>query len=207
MGSSRVSDTARQPLGAGVMRRLGLLAASLRAGGVRVGVGELLAAHRALAAVDPSSRGYAYNALRTVLCSRHSDLEVFDAAFVEVFGDPPSPAFEREEPPEALEIATVALPKTPAPPRGSPPRDQPPEWDPEVVPAAWSSVELLHEKDFAAYSDAERELARRLIARLATRGPRRPSRRTRPAHRRGPRPAGARHDLRRTMRASLRYGG
>ena len=46
-----------------------------------------------------------------------------------------------------------------------------------------------------------------LIARLANRAPRRPSRRTRPAHRRGPRFAGARHDLRRTMRASLRYGG
>src|SRR3954470_8321618 len=86
MGFFRVSDTSRQPLGAGVMRRLGLLAASLRAGGVRIGVGELLAAHRALGAVDPASRGDAYHALRTVLCSRQSDLEVFDAAFETTFG-------------------------------------------------------------------------------------------------------------------------
>jgi len=189
------------------MRRLGFLAAALRAGGVRVGVGELLAAHGALAAIDPSSRGDAYNALRTVLCSRHSDLEVFDAAFVECFGEAPARDFGRDEPPPALEIASIALPKAPAPPPGSPPPDEPVEWDPDVVPAAWSSVELLKQKDFATYTEAELALARRLIARLAMRGPRRPSRRTRAAHRRGPRPAGARHDLRRTMRASLRYGG
>ena len=206
MGYSRVSDTERTPLGAGVMRRLGLLAASLRAGGVRVGVGELLSAHRALAAVDPTSRADAYNALRTVLCSRHDDLEVFDAAFDECFG-----AAEKDLPhtdmPESMDLAKVVLPRTPpVAPEGTPRQpDDDPELDPE--PAAWSSVELLREKDFADYSDAERDLARRLISRLAARGPRRPSRRTRPATRRGPRPAGARQDLRRTMRASLRYGG
>ena len=189
------------------MRRLGHLAASLRAGGVRVGVGELLAAHRALAAVDPSSRADAYHALRTVLCSHHSDYEVFDAAFAECFGADPALAKLDRRPPEALgDLARMVLPKAPAPPpSGPPPADS--EVEPDLAPAAWSAVELLREKDFSEYTDAERELARRLIARLAARGPRRASRRTRPAHRRGPRPAGARQDLRRTMRASLRYGG
>jgi uncharacterized protein with von Willebrand factor type A (vWA) domain len=70
------------------------------------------------------------------------------------------------------------------------------------VPAAWSDVELLREKDFAAYSDAEMALARELIARLARRGPRRLSRRTRPSRRRGHRP-----DLRRIVRSSLRTTG
>ena len=186
------------------MRRLGLLATALRAGGVRVGVGELLAAHRALAAVDPASRRDAYNALRTVLCSRRSDYDVFDAAFVACFGEPYSPADLERNPPEALrDAATIVLPRTPAPPPGSPPPDEPPELDPDPAPAAWSAIEILREKDFADYTDAERAIAKRLLARLAMRGPRRPSRRTRPAHRRGPRPAGARHDLRRTMRASL----
>jgi uncharacterized protein with von Willebrand factor type A (vWA) domain len=74
------------PLVTGVMRRLVLLAASLRAGGVRVGVGELLAAHRALAAVDPRSRRGMYSTLRRTLCSRESDHEVFDAAFTTAFG-------------------------------------------------------------------------------------------------------------------------
>ena len=64
------------------------LAARMRAGGARVGVGELLAAHRALAAVDVSSRRDSYHALRTVMCSRRDDLEVFDAAFDATFGGP-----------------------------------------------------------------------------------------------------------------------
>ena len=191
----------------GVTRRLGHLAATLRAGGVRVGVGELLSAHRALGTVDPTSRTEAYLALRTVLCSRHSDFEVFDAAFAECFGEVARAPSDRELPPAFADMAKIALPRTPAPPPDAPPPDGDLEFDPEAAPAAWSVVELLREKDFADYTDAERELARRLIARLAARGPRRSSRRTRPARRRGPRPAGARHDLRRTMRASLRHGG
>jgi uncharacterized protein with von Willebrand factor type A (vWA) domain len=63
-------------------------------------------------------------------------------------------------------------------------------------------VELLREKDFAAYTDAERAAARRLLARLAARSPTRVSRRTRPVRRRGHVP-----DLRATTRASLRQGG
>ncbi|MEA2479004.1 MAG: uncharacterized protein QOJ07_926, partial [Thermoleophilaceae bacterium] len=194
------------PLGTGVMRRLGLLAASLRAGGVRVGVGELLAAHRALAAVDASSRADAYNALRTVLCSRRGDYEVFDAAFAECFGVPDDPSYE--QPPELLDDLTrMVLPSMPVPPPdgAEPNRRADPDAEPE--PVAWSTIELLRDKDFADYTDAERQEARALIARLAVRGPQRPSRRTRASHRRGTRPAGARHDLRRTMRASLRYGG
>jgi uncharacterized protein with von Willebrand factor type A (vWA) domain len=207
MGFFRVSDTERSPLGAGVMRRLGLLAASLRAGGVRVGVGELLAAHRALAAVEPWSRDDAYNALRTVFCSRRDDLEVFDAAFVECFGAAGLSDSTRSEIPESMDLAKVVLPRTPpVPPEGQPNRPAD-EFDLDPEPVAWSSVELLREKDFADYSDTEREAARELIARLAARGPRRPSRRTKASRHRGPRPAGARHDLRGTMRASLRYGG
>src|SRR5215218_2139838 len=183
MEYSRVSDTSRAPLGAGVMRRLGLLAASLRAGGVRVGVGELLSAHRALAAVDPASRSDAYNALRTVLCSRKSDLEVFDAAFVEAFGEPYVDEPPRGEIPESMDLARMVLPRTPPIPPEGPPNREPTDLDPR--PSAWSDVELLREKDFAEYTADELEKARRLIARLATRAPQKPSRRTKPAHRRG----------------------
>jgi uncharacterized protein with von Willebrand factor type A (vWA) domain len=63
-------------------------------------------------------------------------------------------------------------------------------------------VELLRRKDFAAYTDAERAAARRLVERLAARAPRRASRRTRPVRGRGPE-----HDPRATLRASLRHGG
>jgi uncharacterized protein with von Willebrand factor type A (vWA) domain len=172
-----------------------------------VGVGELLAAHRALAAVDPASRRDAYHALRTVLCSRHDDLEVFDAAFNECFGEWEDPARRVSQLPEELDLARLVLPKAPVPPDNPGRERDASEFDVDPQPVAWSSIELLREKDFAEFSEAERDAARALIQRLARRGPRRPSRRTRPASRRGPRPAGGRQDLRRTMRASLRYGG
>jgi uncharacterized protein len=189
-------------VGARMTGRLTLLAATMRAAGVRVGVGELLSAHKALSAVDPVDREAAYFALRATLCSRQEDLAAFDAAFAEWFLPAPSPP--PEPPPGLDEVAKLVLPRTAVPgPVGIPEL----ETDAEVVPSAWSDVELLRDKDFAEYTAAELELARRLIARLATRAPQKPSRRTKPAQRRGPRPAGARHDLRRTMRASLRYGG
>jgi len=75
------------------------------------------------------------------------------------------------------------------------------------VPADWSDVEILRQKDFAEFTDAEREMAKRLIARLALRGPTRRSRRLKISRVRGAHGAAAEPDLRRTLRASLRYGG
>jgi uncharacterized protein with von Willebrand factor type A (vWA) domain len=182
-----------------VTRRLGELAAELRGRGVRVGVGEVVMAHRALNSVDPGSREQARLALRTVMCSAHADLARFDAAFVAVFGDERAPG--REQALEELgEIERAVLPRAAVPGEGGTPRTAPAERHP--VPAAWSDIELLRTKDFARYTDAEMALARELIARLARRGPTRRSRRTRPSRRRGHSP-----DLRRTVRASLRTGG
>ena len=84
------------------------------------------------------------------------------------------------------------------PPQG----DEAPAADLTPAPAAWSEEELLREKDFAAYTDAERAVARRLLARIALRGPKRRSRRTVPTKRRRDE-----HDLRATIRVSLRTGG
>jgi len=174
----------------------------MRASGARVGVGELLSAHRALRAVDAGDRRECFLALRTVLCSKQDDLEAFAVAFAEVFGRD----FDMPPPPEELEQARLVLPRVAVPPEPGPNRPAPPS-DPEIVPAAWSDTELLMDKDFAEYTDSERAAARRILRRLAAHGPMRPSRRTRPSHRRGPRPSGARPDLRRTVRSSLRHGG
>jgi uncharacterized protein with von Willebrand factor type A (vWA) domain len=196
---SERSGTSR--LGVRLTGRLALLAASMRAGGARVGVDELLGAHRALAAVDPADRGAAYFALRATLCSRRDDFAVFDAAFAELFA-PPGP--ERTDPPSALDdVASLVLPRMAVPGTEIEPVDA----DVDVVPAAWSEAELMHDKDFADYTDAERRAARRLIRRIAGTAPMRPSRRTRPARRRGAPPHAARPDLRRTIRSSLRTGG
>lgn len=186
-------------LGLRVTGKLGLLLASLRAGGSRAGMGELLAAHRALAAVTPGTRNEAYFALRAALCSRHDDLEVFDAAFEACFGPDPAEAALSD----LAEAGTVVLPKAPA---GAPPAEITApagiETTLDVVPAAWSDVELLKAVDFADLTDAERAAAQRLLRRLGARGPRRPGRRTRPSRRRGVHP-----DHRATFRASLRHQG
>ena len=189
-------------LGVRLTGRLVLLAASMRAAGARVGVDELLSAQQALGAVDASDRNAAYFALRATMCSRRSDLAAFDAAFAELFTAPAPPP---SEPPPALdEVASLVLPRV-AVPGGESPRAV--EGDLEVGPAAWSEVELLHEKDFAEYTEGERIAARAIMRRLAAAGPQRASRRTRPARRRGAPPHAARPDLRRTIRASLRTGG
>ena len=182
-----------------VTARLAELAAQLRARGVRVGVGELMSAHRALAAVDAVKRTDAYLALRATLCAGRADLAPFDQAFAACFGAPGA-AVESSAPP-IDPAAASALPRLAVPGLESPgglPGDEPPV----VHAAAWIELELLRERDFADYTAAERAIARRLMARLAVRGPTRPSRRTRAGRRRSHRP-----DLRGTVRASLRHAG
>jgi uncharacterized protein len=188
--------TAQAEIAAQVLTaRVSLLAGELRTRGVRVGLGEVLAAHRALAAVDASDRATAFLALRAALCSSRADLAVFRDAFAAVFGAEEAAADPLQE---LGEVARAAAPRLAVPPAG----DEAPAEDLTPAPAAWSEEELLREKDFAAYTDAERAIARRLLARIALRGPKRRSRRTVPTARR--RDA---HDLRATVRASLRHGG
>jgi uncharacterized protein len=179
-----------------IVTSMSALTARLRSEGVRVGVGELLMAHRALIAVDPASREDARLALRAVLCCGHGDLERFERAFEDVFGDGGTPA-----PLDELgEIERAALPRAGIPGEGGRQLQGAEERHP--VPAAWSEIELLREKDFARYTEAEVAAARELLVRLARFGPTRVSRRTRPSRHRGHAP-----DLRRTLRASLRTAG
>jgi uncharacterized protein len=185
--------------GAAVTERLSALAAAQRELGSRIGIGELLAAHRALAAIDPCSREDSRLALRVVLCSGRADLERFERAFTAVFGEP-MPLREQPSLEELGAIERAALPSAAIPGAAPPPRSD--EREQLAVPAAWSDVELLRHKDFAQYSEAEMAVARELIVRLAQRGPTRLSRRTRPARRRSHAP-----DVRRVIASSLRTGG
>ncbi len=174
------------------------LAALMREAGAHVGVGDLLAAHRALAAVDAARREEAFYALRAALCSSHADMAVFAEAFAIAFATAEE---ERDDPLEQLgEIERAAMPRLGIPAE----MPAPSEVDAGIAPApaAWSEEELLHERDFALYTDAERATARRLLARVARRSPRRISRRTVPTRRRR-----EVHDLRATIRLSLRHGG
>jgi uncharacterized protein len=153
-----------------VTDRLSALAARLRTDGVRVGLDELLAGHRALAAVDASSRTQCFFALRVAMCSRVEDLPVFADAFHAVFGSGWHDALDLIPP-----AARAMLPRIGDP--GARPSRGAETVDTKPVPAAWSPVELLRTKDFAALSDREIAEAHQVLRRLARRGPRRLSRR------------------------------
>ena len=168
-------------LGLRLTGRLTLLAASMRAAGARVGVGELLAAHRALAAVDPADRERRLlrAARRAVLAPRRPrGLRRRLRGVVRRRRCRKRPSCPRSSRVAALVLPRVAVPPSAVAASGRAGR-------PRSVPAAWSDAELLREKDFADYTDAERALARRVMRRLAAAGPARPSRRTRRARRRG----------------------
>jgi uncharacterized protein len=190
-----VSEVLRAEVGRALTLHLSELTAELRARGVRVGTGELLAAHRALAAVDPGSWSEARAALRATLCACRADLAAFDDAFAAWLGRSPGRTEPLIDP-----VATAVLPRVAMPSSGR--SALVPDEETELRPAAWSEVELLRDKDFAAYTDAERTVARRIMAVIARRGPKRQSRRTRPSRRRSHRP-----DPRATLRASLRHAG
>ena len=167
----------------------------MQAGGAHVGVGDLLAAHRALAAVDASQREEAFYALRAALCSSHADMAVFAEAFAIAFATPDEPFEDQLE--QLGQIERAALPRMGSRPR-RPPR-------PRSTPSRAGRLErggAAAREDFALYTDAERAVARRLLVRLARRAPQRLSRRTRPTRRRR-----EVHDLRATIRLSLRHGG
>jgi uncharacterized protein with von Willebrand factor type A (vWA) domain len=186
--------------GGAIIDRLGELTAAMRRRGAHVGSGELLTAVRGLQVVELGIRDDVRLTLRTVLCSSHGDLERFEAAFAEVYGADLGAGVTgpREDVAALGDIPREVLPQAggadPVPGAAAP--------DAEPVPAAYSELELLVDKDFAHYSDAEAALARTLIARLARRHPMRPSRRTRSSRRRGHTP-----DLRGTLQASLRTAG
>jgi uncharacterized protein with von Willebrand factor type A (vWA) domain len=184
--------------GAAVTERLGALCELLRERGVRVGTGELLAAHRALDALpDPGDAGLAWVALRATLCSAREHLEAFDEAWRQWRRSAASEPAGAGVPPELDEAMRSALPRTLLPSSTS--AAQVEAVDP--VPAAWSDVELLLERDFAGFNERDRAAALALLRRGAPRGPQRRTRRAVPSRR------GQRIDLRGTMRASWRTGG
>jgi uncharacterized protein with von Willebrand factor type A (vWA) domain len=179
--------------------RLQRLVRALRARDVRAGVGELLTAHRALEAVEVEDREDARLALRAVFCSRHEDIEAFEEAFIEVFGHGIVPP-ENDPLKDLGETYREVHPKAAVPTNAPAPQET--DTEPEPVPAAYSDVELLRQKDFSEMNEAELAAANRVLARLARRGPTRRSRRLRATRRRAHAP-----DLRRTVRSSLRHAG
>jgi uncharacterized protein with von Willebrand factor type A (vWA) domain len=171
----------------------------LRSSGVDVPVGATLAFTEALGCIGLTRRDGVYWAGRATLVKRPEDIEAFDHAFTAFWG-----TLLAEDDLAVEERADVVLAFDA--PSGdddeSVDEDSAEDTGAPVVTVRWSPTEVLRHRDFAAYTAAEFEESRRLIADLRLVGALRPSRRKKPTSRRRGTP-----DLRRTVRRSFRAGG
>ncbi|MEP6661842.1 MAG: VWA domain-containing protein [Acidimicrobiales bacterium] len=168
----------------------------LRGVGLEVPVGNVLVFADALSIVGVAERDDVYWAGLATLVHRPEDIGAYDRAFAAFWEGRRAPPVDE---PETLEV-TIALDDGVEEDTGDH-GDQTPSDDP-TIHVRFSASEVLRRKDFARYTSAELDEARRLMADLRLIGARRRSRRRiRSRLDRG------RPDLRRTVRAALRAGG
>jgi uncharacterized protein with von Willebrand factor type A (vWA) domain len=187
----------------GLQRQLLAFGRLLRCRGLDVHTGRLLDASEALTHVDLASRDQVFHTLRALLVHRHEDLEVFDRAFEEFWAlrgssHGGSGGSKEQDPPYADNLETAGRVLLSGPAESSIDRSAVEETS-DVV-RAWSDVETLAAKDFAAFTPAEMQVARAALDRLSWNPG---ARRTR----RWVRGRGRRIDLRRALAASRRTGG
>ena len=166
----------------------------LRTAGLDVPGGAPASYAEALAAVGLGSEQDVYWAGRATLVRRPEDVEVYDTAFRAFFCGEGWPEHADEV------VETVALAHDD--PDAKPPEPEAGDEPGVVRELRYSAIEVLRRKDFARCTPEELAEAQRLMARIRISGPRRASRRRRPARRGGNWP-----DLRRTVRESLRTDG
>lgn len=174
----------------------------LRGHGVGVALTQVATYAEALTAVDVTRRASVYWAGRATLLTRPEDAEGYDTAFASFWLRHGRGAGRAQQHPPVVTFATDDETNDP---EGA--------VDPEVggpLPGAvftvrYSPQEVLRHKDFAVYTHAEFDEARRLIADLRLAGAFRRSRRLRPAA--SPTSRRRHPDVRRTVRAALRSGG
>jgi uncharacterized protein len=175
---------------------LARFAAELRAGGLAVGSGDVLAYCSALSRLDPADLVDLYWAGRTTLVNRYEDIASYDEIFRRFFLGADGPAADTLElmlRASAQAQGTLAIPSTE-------PGDD--EHEEEAI-LGWmaSDVEAIKHKSFAACTPEELAALRRIMARIRLTPPRRRTRRSAAAR------TGSRPDLRRTVRESMRMHG
>jgi uncharacterized protein len=180
------------------VRLLADFAAALRAAGLAVGSGDVLAYATAMSTLDPTDLVDLYWAGRTTLVTRRDSISTYDRVFRQFFlnaaGDPVREMLTLRAQVTTENQAVLDMPATDPPPR---------EGDPEEATLGLmaSDAEALRHKPFAACTPEELAMLRRIMARIRLAPPRRRTRRTRSA------PAGQSPDLRRMVRESLRLHG
>jgi len=174
----------------------------LRGAGLTVPAGATEVFARSLVAVGAATCDGVYWAGRATLIRRPEDVTVYDRAFSVFFAEP-MPLHAVVDPTSEVIVAFDSGGDDDV--SGASDADDelaPPEFGTPVVTVRWSRAEVLRGRDFAEYTPAEFDEARRLIADIRVAGaPRKSRRRRRVAHARG------RPDLRHTVRHALRTGG
>ncbi len=187
-------------------------ARALRAAGLPVGPARVVEALRAVEAVGVRSRQDLYWTLFAVFVNHQDQREIFDQCFHIFWRDPKIlerlmrlllPELAPDLQPEPEERALRRVAEAFAGPRGrgtdAGEEARPPEVERDAW-MTWSDREQLRKKDFEQMTAEELALARREIERLALVLFAVPTRRL------APQPRGARIDLRRSLRRSLRGG-
>jgi uncharacterized protein with von Willebrand factor type A (vWA) domain len=182
-------------------------ARTLRAAGLPIGPGKVLAAVEAVRAVGIADRADFYWALHAVFVNRRDQRELFDQAFHIFWRNPELlekmmslmlPVLRTEAPGEEMN-RRLAEALHPGDHAG---KDRPAEEKIELDAAmTFSERELLRKMDFEKMSNAEMAAARAALQRLALPLMDAPTRRF------APDPRGERTDMRATMRAQLRSAG
>jgi uncharacterized protein with von Willebrand factor type A (vWA) domain len=170
----------------------------LRGAGLEVPVGRAVTFAQALTLTGVDRSGPVYWAGRTTLLGRPEDIPAYDRAF-DAFWRQRLGILIAKTPPVEL---TIVLDTEEEDSGAGEDEEEPVEPEGPTLVVRWSRQEVLRHKDFAAYTHAEFEEARRLMNDVRLHGALRRSRRRRPS-----RKAEGRPDLRRTVRRSLRSGG
>lgn len=169
----------------------------LRGAGLDVPLDSVIIFVNALGQLGLEDRNDVYWAAHATLIRRHEDTPIFDRAFA-VFWDQRI-AIDTNISQRELVSMTLLIDDENA---GADDTAGEPVDDENTIMLRFSSVETLREKDFAEYNPAELREAEQFMSSLRLAGPPKKSLRLIKTNRHG-----ARHDIRRTMRASLQHDG
>lgn len=167
----------------------------LRRAGLNTGTDRVVEFVRALEELDVSRREEVYWAGRVTLCSRPEDVEPYDRAFRAFWEGRALKSAGMKVPGPKIQVSPVVDSVQPA--KKSAERDESGE---EEVRLRYSPVDVLRKRDFARCTLEEFAELYRMFSGVSLAGAMRRSRRPEPAHR-------GRHDLKRTLRRSMRTGG
>ena len=169
----------------------------LRGAGLDVPLDSVIVFVGALTQLGLENRENVYWSAHATLIRRHEDVQIFDRAF-KVFWEQQI-AVETATFEEQHESITLLVDDEDASTDDS---SAEPIEDENTIALRFSKIETLREKDFAAYNQLELREAEQFMASLRLAGPPKKSLRLMKTNRHG-----ARHDIRRTMRATLQHDG